>query len=386
MKFRLMKKRFLHAILSLMLGTVVLSGQSVYAAGEMTIFTPYTSISVAPGESIDYDLTILNNSSSVQTTGLSVSGLPSEWEASFSAGGWNIDEVSVLPYEQSSVHLDIEVPLKVNKGTYNFNVVAGSMDTLPLSVTVSEQGTYETELTLDQANMEGHADATFTFDADLRNRTAETQVYSLQAQTPSGWQTSFKYGGNQVTSVEVEPNQTASITIVVNPPDQIAADTYTIPITASSGSSSAQSELEVVITGSYGMELTTKNEVLSTEVTVGDAKTLQMVVKNTGTSPLTDVTLDYAAPTDWEVTYSPKTIDEIAPGESATVEAKIQTSDQSIAGDYVTRLTASTSEVTANSEIRVTVQTSLLWGWIGILIIAAALGGVYYLFRKYGRR
>jgi uncharacterized membrane protein len=28
----------------------------------------------------------------------------------------------------------------------------------------------------------------------------------------------------------------------------------------------------------------------------------------------------------------------------------------------------------------------MLWGWIGVLIIIFALGIVYFLFRKYGRR
>jgi uncharacterized membrane protein len=32
------------------------------------------------------------------------------------------------------------------------------------------------------------------------------------------------------------------------------------------------------------------------------------------------------------------------------------------------------------------VRTPMLWGWIGIFIIIAAIGIVWYLFRKYGRR
>jgi uncharacterized membrane protein len=32
------------------------------------------------------------------------------------------------------------------------------------------------------------------------------------------------------------------------------------------------------------------------------------------------------------------------------------------------------------------VKTPMLWGWVGVLIIFIALGSVYYLFRKFGRR
>jgi len=35
---------------------------------------------------------------------------------------------------------------------------------------------------------------------------------------------------------------------------------------------------------------------------------------------------------------------------------------------------------------RITVETSMLWGLIGVLIILVVIGGIYYLIRKYGRR
>jgi uncharacterized membrane protein len=47
---------------------------------------------------------------------------------------------------------------------------------------------------------------------------------------------------------------------------------------------------------------------------------------------------------------------------------------------------ARTPEVNSAAEFRIAVKTPIIWGWLGILIIIAACGGVYYLFRKYGRR
>ena len=45
-----------------------------------------------------------------------------------------------------------------------------------------------------------------------------------------------------------------------------------------------------------------------------------------------------------------------------------------------------TPEVNENEQFRIAVKTPMLWGWVGILVIVVAVGGVYYLFRKYGRR
>ena len=82
----------------------------------------------------------------------------------------------------------------------------------------------------------------------------------------------------------------------------------------------------------------------------------------------------------------PKKIDVLPPGKSAQVFATIKADKDAIAGDYVTSMEARTPEKTSKAEFRVSLKTSMLWGWVGILIILVALGSVYYLFRKYGRR
>jgi len=65
---------------------------------------------------------------------------------------------------------------------------------------------------------------------------------------------------------------------------------------------------------------------------------------------------------------------------------KVKADKKAIPGDYVTNLNASTPEVSSKASFRISVRTSMLWGWVGILIIFMALGCVFYLFRKYGRR
>jgi uncharacterized membrane protein len=196
----------------------------------------------------------------------------------------------------------------------------------------------------------------------------------------------FKYNSRQVTSVEINPNTTATISVEIDPPDMTEAGTYKIPIQASTNSSSADLVLEVVITGSYAMELTTPTGLLSAGITAGDQKRIDLVVKNTGSASLMGVQLSASAPMNWEVTFDPKKIDLIEAGKTAKISAVIKAAKKAIAGDYVTNIDATTPEVTSKAQFRISVKTSMLWGWIGILIICGAIGGVYYLFRKYGRR
>lgn len=66
--------------------------------------------------------------------------------------------------------------------------------------------------------------------------------------------------------------------------------------------------------------------------------------------------------------------------------ATVKASKKALPGDYVTKIEARTPETTSAAEFRISVKTPLIWGWVGILIIIGACGGVYFLFRKYGRR
>jgi uncharacterized membrane protein len=302
------------------------------------------------------------------------------------SGGWNIGRISVLPGEKKSFSLQVQVPLKVNKGAYHFTVAAKGLSELPLTVVVSQQGTFKTELTTDQPNMAGAANSTFTFNTKLRNSTDAAQAYALNAGTPPGWKVSFKAGYKQVSSVNVEPGHTQDISVEVDPPDETPAGNYKIPVTASTGGTSAEVPLEVNITGSYGLQLTTPTGLLSTNATAGGNKQLELVFRNTGSADLRNIELLSAVPPNWNVSFDPKKIDNLSAGQSAQVAATITPDDKAIVGDYMANLTAKTPEASSLAPLRVSVETSLLWSWAGILIILLALSSVYFLFRKYGRR
>jgi uncharacterized membrane protein len=367
-------------------GILSLDANISFAADGVTLYTPFTKISVPPGESIDYSIDIINKSSDVKNVDISLTGLPKGWNYILKSGGWNIRQISILPGATKSLSLKVEVPLKVNKGSYRFNVVAGGFEVLPLVVIVSEQGTFKTEFIPAQPNMEGQASSTFTFRANLKNRTADKQLYALKARVPRGWIVTFKADYKQVTSVNIEANSNEDITIEIKPPDQIEAGTYKIPVSASTSSTFADMELEVVITGSYKMELTTPHGLLSTSITAGDEKRIELLVKNTGSSDLADITFSSSAPANWNVIFDPKKLDKLEPGRNASVFATIKADKKAIAGDYATNLVAKTPEVTSQAAFRISVKTPMLWGWIGVLVIVVALGSVYYLFRKFGRR
>ena len=381
-----MRTNHLNLLLVLVLVLFPMSTRAYGADECVMLYTPYTKIAVPPGESINYSVDVINNCDEVKNASISVLGMPRGWKYEMKAGGWTVDQISVLPGEKKNFSFKVDVPFKVNKGTYHFTLTAPGVAELPLTVTVSEQGTYQTEFVTKQPNMQGNSKSTFNFNTTLKNQTADQQLYALMADVPRGWNVTFRVAGKQATSAQVEANSTQNVSIDITPPANVEAGSYKIPVRAATGTTSAELELEVVVTGSYQMELTTPRGLLSTDVTAGDIKKIELEVRNTGSSLLKDIQLSANKPADWEVTFEPSKIDALKAGETSTVMATLKASKKALPGDYVTTIMAKTPEANADAQFRVAVKTPMIWGWVGVLIIAAAIGVVYYLFRKYGRR
>lgn len=380
------QSRYRSALAAIMGMALLLYAAPAFAAEGVKLYTPYTSLSSPPGETIRYQIELINDTEDIQTADLSFDAGGTEWSYELTADGHPIRQVAVKPKEQQTVNLSLTVPLEVEKGEYAFKVNAGSFGALPIKVGVSEKGSYKSELTPDRPNMQGHSDSTFTYSLTLDNRTAAKQQYALTAETPAGWDAKFTADGTGVTSLDIEPNASKTVTLSLTPAEKAAADTYRIAVHAASGSTSADTQVEAVITGTYGISLSAADDRLSANVTAGGERKLELVVRNTGTAELTDINLTGTAPADWEVSFEPKTIISLKAGESKPVTATIHSSGKALAGDYVVGLSAGSAEKSADASIRMTVKTSVLWGWIGVLIILAVAAGIYGLFRKYGRR
>jgi uncharacterized membrane protein len=133
--------------------------------------------------------------------------------------------------------------VQVNKGNYRFVVRAGEAE-LPLSVTVSSQGTFKTEFTTSQPNMKGNAKSNFNFNANLNNKTAETQLYALMAAAPRDGNVIFRAGGKQATSAQWSRTLRRTLVLRSRRP-QCRGGTYKIPVQATTGTTSDELELEV---------------------------------------------------------------------------------------------------------------------------------------------
>ncbi|MFH1775740.1 MAG: NEW3 domain-containing protein [Chloroflexota bacterium] len=163
---------------------------------------------------------------------------------------------------------------------------------------------------------------------------------------------------------------------------------YSISITASSGSLKDTIELtaEVVNIPRYEVVLTTETERLSTDLQAGKETHLGIRVINTGSGTLEKLSLSALEPEGWRVTFSPDKVDSLAPTFSQEIDMVIEPPSKTIAGDYEITVEAETVRVYKRMNLRVTVLTSTIWGWVGIVIVLIVIAGLAVMFRRFGRR
>ncbi|WP_145670453.1 COG1470 family protein [Chitinophaga polysaccharea] len=247
-------------------------------------------------------------------------------------------------------------------------------------------GKAKSAFTVRLINIASTAKEPFRYNGSLYNGSGHTQIYELVASAPEGWTALFRTEGSQVAGLRMDSGRTQDISIEIAAAPLVKPGKYTIPVAAVTAGDTLHVDLEAVVTGSYGVELTTPSGRLSDDVTEGRNKQIQLTVKNAGTLPLEGLELAAQAPTMWSATFEPAKIDRLEPGKEQNVTATLHVPDKTIAGDYVTNFTVKNNNVNSNATFRMTVKTSPLAGWIGILVILLSLGIVYYLIRKYGRR
>jgi len=244
-------------------------------------------------------------------------------------------------------------------------------------------------LTTETDALRGDSDTTFTFNLQVHNDKAEDLTFTTTAQTDAvGWDVEATPSGQtNAVSATVEAGSQAGITVTANAPEDVEAGQYQILVTATVGGEQLQKELLVEITGRYSIELSTDTGVLSARGASGGATSMVFRVTNTGTAPITNVELSSTPPGDWQIDFDPADpIPSIEAGDFVDVTARITPAGGAIAGDYNLSVRATAEETDATTTIRFTVEAGILGAVIGGALILAAFAGLWWVFRRYGRR
>jgi uncharacterized membrane protein len=360
-----------------------------FEVGPLALTTAFPNQTVEMGENVSIDLK-LRTSTEPQIARLEVTELPEGWEASFRGGAKVISAAYVEPGTDTNITLRLEPSDTIKAGTYRFVVRAKSERaeaTLPLEITVQEKLPPSLSLTVDLPTLRGKPNTTFRYNATLKNEGDENLAVNLIADAPPGFIVTFKTAGQEVTSVPLDANQSKSLSVEARAFPDLPAGSYPITVRAEGGEARATLNLTAEVTGEADLTVTAPDERLSGTAYAGSESPLKVIIRNTGSAPARAITLSSSEPAGWSVEFVPKEIDEIPAGQQAEVTAKIRPSDKALAGDYIVTVRAQpTDGSTKSADFRITVLTTTLWGVVGVVLIAVAVGVVAIAVLRFGRR
>jgi uncharacterized membrane protein len=269
---------------------------------------------------------------------------------------------------------------------------------LPLSPVLAQGDSIE--LTTDYYKLEVTSGASVEFTISLEYTGDVARVFDLTASAPTNWTTSitpYYPRDKQILDIRIEPPEegesatTEQIVVTAAPESWFLPETGEYPITleVSSGELNSSIELTAVVTSvpaSYSLYLTSPDGVLSTTAQAGQDNYFTLAVANSGSGDIDNITLSTNKPKGWTIELSQTNIASVAAGDFQTVEMNIKIPADAIAGDYEIIARASGTQASDSLDIRVTVKTSAVWGWVGVGIIVLVIVGLAFIFMRFSRR
>jgi len=271
---------------------------------------------------------------------------------------------------------------------------------LPLTPILAQDEEATIELTASYYKLEIVSGESVEFEIDLNYQGTEARVFDLVATGPTDWTTSITPSyprDRQILDIRIEPpaeGETSTIERIIVSAVPVSwlmpeLGEYPITVEVSSGDIQGAIELTAVITSipaSYSMYLTSADGILSTTAQAGKDNYFTLAVVNGGTGAVDNIGLSTNKPKGWTVELSLSNINSLAAGDFQTVEMNIKPPPEAISGDYEIIVRASGTQASDSVEIRVSVKTSSLWGWVGIGIIVLVIAGLAVIFMRFSRR
>ncbi len=355
------------------------------------LLADYPAVTVRPGTTSTISLRLQNYALPPERLGLTVSGAPAGWTVTLLGGGQPVAAVMAATNNSTSLQLRLDVPADAAIGTQNLTVAAKGDTTqvsLPLAVTLAKDLPAKLTLEPQLPSLRGTAKSSFEYQLNVKNDSGRNLVISLSAQAPQNFEATFteQYGSQELSSIPVEAGQSKSVKLKVRPPSTVGADTYPVTVKASAEDASAEAKVALEIAGQPRLALAGRDGIVSGRSEAGKETTIPIVVTNTGTAPADEIELSSTAPNGWKITFEPKTIDRIAPGQNKEVQALVTPPEKAIAGDYAPTFNVAARGENASTQFRIAVATSTIWGIVGAGIIAIALLIMVGAVARFGRR
>lgn len=216
------------------------------------------------------------------------------------------------------------------------------------------------------------------------------KTFDVTVEYPSGWIAGVVSGQAEVNAINLTRATKQSLKLLAVPLLGQEPGEYTFTATFKSAIEGDPLEESIeftgVVTATYDVTLTTKTGMLSTDMTSGKDNHYKLIVTNNSSKSVENIKLTSTEPEGWRVDFDISEIESIEAGEKQEIDVTVNPPEKTIAGDYMLTFSASGENTSDQIELRITVETSTIWGVVGIGIIVVVIVAVAIIFTRLGRR
>jgi len=322
--------------------------------------------------------------------------------------GWTVKYdppriASLAAYDNERIYATVNAPEDTVTGDYFVKLWAegdqASTEKVEIRVTVKVLEREETiEVRAVHPSIEAIAGSDFVFELEFKyagDILGEPRAFDLKPVAPQGWEVYFtpQYEKDKhISAIDLKPGGMAftdKTRMVAQAPFWPLPEPgdYKILLDVVSGDLKDTIELKAVITASYTLLLAPSGQRYDTMAKAGRDNYFSIEVGNLGTAPIDKITFSSNKPEGWSIEFKPEQVDSLEALKTQTVEINIKPPPETISGDYMISVRASGVQKTSEQiNIRVTVETPTVWGWVGVAIIAIVVVGLVVIFMRFSRR
>jgi uncharacterized membrane protein len=365
--------RYLYYLSLLVLLAGVLGSQAVFAEEA----TPTTASATQPTIT-SFTPANAESGTAVVITGTNFSGATAVGFGTTAAEKYNVDSAT-------------QITATVAKGS------TGDVSVTTPGGTATKSGFHFLKLEMERKFpvLSGEATDTFSADVDISYQGPDKKRFNLNVNLPKDWMgyVQSSYPETRIAAVEMGPADAFSTSEKVAVKfwpmysDSTNPGEYVTTLEVSSGELKKSIDLTAKITARYSLSIATETGRYDTKATAGSDSRFTIKIINDGTATLENIAFSSSKPEGWTIKFDPEKVDSINAGLTKDVDVVIHApKGKTVAGDYMISVNASAKKGKDDADIRVTVLTPSIMGWLGIIIVLVVIAGLAVIFWRLGRR
>lgn len=310
--------------------------------------------------------------------------------------------MSGTPIDQMMTTAEGEVSIELLKGTYNVVIEKAGYKseeerevkirigrTTDLGIIPLEKELFFADVSVKSPSKTVMVGKNPVYEFEIKNVGKCDDTYRLIFQgLPDRWYARYKEsaaGTEEIAEIFIKSGDAKTLYLEFVPPYNVETGEYDFTSIVESSTRSYEQNLTLKLRGSHDMLVYSSR--YRYEVNKGDTVSFDVSVSNRGSGgSLTNISVGVSASEGWSADVTPKSVASLKPGDRRTFTIKVVPPADIVASDYKLSVKVKSEQVEKEDEFIIELKEQSNIAIYGVAILVVVIVGLWYMFRKYGRR